>query len=487
MQKKSLAQILKEREKKIENFKKEGIYPYSQEFEKPDLIKDVLQKFDKEIGKEKKIAGRIFSKREHGALIFCDIKDGTGKIQGVFQKNILGKKDFSFFKKNFDIGDIIFVKGELFLTKKGERSIKVKKYQILAKSLLPLPEKWHGLKDVEERFRKRYLDLLMSEEVKKKFILRSKIISSLRNFLEKEGFLEVETPILQKVYGGASAKPFKTYLSALDLPLFLRIAPEIYLKKVLIGSFLRIYEIGKNFRNEGIDREHNPEFTFLEFYAAYFRFEDLLKFTERMLNFVVKKVFGKEEISYQGEKISFNLPFQRKRFFDFLKEKTGKDFEKMSLNEVRKIAKKYEIKDIEKKEKARLIDDIFKKERKKIKGPLFLLYPPIELTPLAKALPQNPSLAQRAILIVGGIELVNEFQEENDPFLQEKRFLEQKRLFEKGDEESHPYDKSFVEALKYGMPPACGCGIGIDRLVALLTDSPSIKEVILFPFIKEKN
>jgi lysyl-tRNA synthetase class 2 len=477
-------EIKKKRKEKLDNFKKAGINPYPQKIEPHQSIKEVILNFQKFKGKEVTLVGRIRTLREHGGSTFLHFEDGSGKIQAYFKRDKLGKDSYQFFLDNFDIGDFILVKGKLFKTKKGEKTIEVEGYQMLAKALLPLPEKWHGLQDIEERFRKRYLDLLMNPEVKEKFILRTKIISELRKFLGKEGFIEVETPILQPIHGGAAAEPFKTHLNALNIDLYLRIAPELYLKRLLVGGFEKIYEIGRAFRNEGMDKSHNPDFTVLELYWAFVDYEKLMEFSEKMFQKITTNLFGSPKITYQGKEISFNPPFERVEFFELLTEKIGADPKKSKEEELQKIAKNLNIA-TEKKSPAKILDDIFKKECKsEISKPTFVLHQPIELTPLAKRSAKDPKKAARFQLIVAGWELINAFSELNDPTEQRKRFEEEVRAKERGEEETHPFDEDFIEGLEYGMPPVAGLGIGIDRLCALLTDSKSLREIILFPLMK---
>lgn len=484
MAKITLQEIKKQREKKLKNLREVGIDPYPQKAISRLPINEVILNFDKLKGKEIALVGRIRSIREHGGSTFLHFEDGSGKIQAFFRRDKLGKEQYQFFLDNFDIGDFILIKGELFETKRGEKTIEAKEYQMLAKSLLPLPEKWHGLKDTEERFRKRYLDLIMNPEIKEKFLLRSKIISEIRKFLEKEGFIEVETPILQPTYGGAAAEPFKTHLNALDIDLYLRIAPELYLKRLLVGGFEKIFEIGRVFRNEGIDKAHNPEFTSLEFYWAYVDYEELMKFSEKMLEKLVTNIFGSPKIIYQGKEINFTAPFERIEFFDLLTEKIGADPQKLSDEELKKIAENLKI-DTARKSRAKILDDIFKKEcREEILNPTFVLRQPIELTPLAKRDEKDYQKAARFQLIAGGWELINAFSELNDPEEEKKRFKDEAKAREKGEEETHPFDEDFIEALEYGMPPAGGLGMGIDRLCALLTDSKTLREIILFPLMK---
>jgi len=388
----------------------------------------------------------------------------------------------------FDIGDFIELRGVLFETKKKEKTIKIRDYNILAKSLRPLPEKWHGLKDIEERYRKRYLDLIFNEEVKEKFLKRAEIIKNIREFLQNQGFVEVETPVLQPIYGGARARPFKTHLNALDIDLYLRISPELYLKRLLVGGFEKVYEIGKCFRNEGIDKHHNPDFTMLEFYWAYADYKQLMTLTEKLFVFVLRKVFGKTEIEYEGRKIKFDPPWQRIEFLDLLEKYADVKFEELNQESLFKKALQFGLKVKKEMPKAEIADEIYKKYcRPQIIQPTFIIHHPIGFQPLAKQLRKHPERLANFQLVVAGFELINAFSELNDPIEQKKRFEEQEKLHKKGLEESQRMDKDFIEALEYGMPPAAGFGMGLDRLVALLTNSHSLREVILFPTMKPKS
>lgn len=476
----SLEEIREERIKKI------GQYPVSvsRSFE----IADVIIKFSK-IKKPIFVVGRIKAIRSHGGSIFFDIKDGTGLLQAYIKEDEVGKEQFSLFTETIDIGDFVELKGTLFKTKKQEKTMKISKWRIIAKSLRPLPEKWHGLKDVEERFRKRYLDLLMNKEIKERFLLRSKIISEIRNLLDKDGFIEVETPILQNLAGGALAEPFTTHHNALALDLYLRLAPELFLKKLLVGGFNKVYEMGKDFRNEGIDATHNPEFTMLELYESYCDAEYLRGFTEKILKALIKKVCKNKEITYGENKISFAKKFSVISYFDVLKRTAlMPEPEKASREDFSLRAKQFGIgvEDFDTKEK--IMDNIFKKIcRPKIIQPCFIVDYPVGASPLAKRKPDNPEMIDRFQLIIGGLEIVNGFSELNDPIDQRKRFEEQDKLKEKGEKSVSPSDEDYLEALEYGMPPAAGLGLGIDRLIMLLTNTQNIREVILFPTLRPKN
>ncbi len=478
------------RKEKLEKIKKSLINPYPLKTRRTYTIAEAIENFRK-LEREKKeifLVGRIISLRTHGGLSFFHIQDGSGKIQVLIRKNGVGESAYQFFIENFDIGDFIEVRGILVKTKTGEKTLEISGFKILAKSLRPLPEKWHGLKDVEERYRKRYLDLIFNPEVKEKFILRSKIISEIRKFLEKSGFLEVETPILQTIYGGGRAKPFKTKLEAMNLELYLRIAPELYLKRLLVGGFEKVFEIAKCFRNEGIDRFHNPDFTMLEFYWAYSDYKELMKFTEKLLSSLIKKIFKKLKIVYQGKEINFKPPWPRVEFDALFRKETKVDYDTVNQDFLLKKAKELGLEVEQKSPKFEIADEIFKKIiRPKIWQPTFVIHYPLGFQPLAKALDKNPKRLANFQLIVGGTELVNAFSELNDPLEQRKRFEEQQKLFREGYGEAHPFDEDFLEALEYGMPPAAGFGMGIDRLVMILTNSYSLREVILFPTMKPKS
>jgi len=486
--------LRKIRLKKLEAIRKAGILAYPGKTKRTHEIEEALKDFSNfaRLKKEVILVGRIKSLREHGGSTFLDIEDSNEKIQAFLRKDRIGERGYKFFLDNFDIGDFIEVRGILFKTKKGEKTIDAADFKMLAKSLLPLPEKWHGLKDIEERFRKRYLDLIFNPEIKKKFEIRSQIIKEIREFLEEEGFLEVETPILQPIYGGAKAKPFKTHLNALDIDLYLRIAPELYLKRLLVGDFGKVYEIGRVFRNEGMDRTHNPDFTVLEFYWAYADYKDLMKLTERMFENLLKKLFGRLIIKYEGKEIDFKTPWPRIEFNQLIKKYTKINLEEINLEALKREAKKLGLE--VKGNKAEIADEIYKKIcLPKIWQPTFIIHHPLGTFPLAKSLedsnpPTTPYIKLASLqLVAGGCwELVLGFSELNDPIEQRKRFEEQEKFFKAGLEEAQRMDEDFLEALEYGMPPAAGFGLGIDRLVALLTDSHSLREVILFPTMRPK-
>ena len=482
-------EIIKERKQKAEAIKRAGFSVYPLTVKKTHTVAKALQDFSKiqKSGKEVFLVGRVRTIRGHGKITFLHFNDGSGLMQALLKQDILGEKSYRFFLENFDIGDIAEFRGVLLKTKKGEKTIEVRNFRMLTKNFLPLPEKWHGLKDIEDRYRKRYLDLIFNPEVKNKFEIRAKIIQEIRSFLEREEFLEVETPILQPIYGGAKAKPFKTHLNALDMDLYLRIAPELYLKRLLIGGIEKVYEIGRVFRNEGIDRSHNPDFTTLEFYWAYADYKDLMALTEKMLVETVKKILGKTTIEYNGKKINFKAPFERIEFSQLIKRHTKIDIDGIHLEKLKEEAKKMGIVVSPDAKKAEIADEIYKEFcLSKIQNPLFVIHHPIGAFALAKQLESNPKKLANFQLVIAGWELINAFSELNDPIEQRKRFEEQEKSFKLGFEEAQRIDEDFLEALGYGMPPAAGFGMGIDRLAALLTDSHNLREVILFPTMKSQ-
>jgi lysyl-tRNA synthetase class 2 len=494
----SLEEIRSVRLKKLQKIKEVfgGAFPAktSRDFS----LAEAIENFPKLSRRRKPLilAGRVFGIRSHGGVIFCDFKDGSfGKkekklfsFQAYLKKDILGEEQLSFFEENVDIGDFLEFKGSPFKTKKGEKSIKVSSWRMLAKSLRPLPEKWHGLSDIEERFRKRYLDLLMNDEVSFRFMLRSKIIVEIRNFLNRHEFLEVETPVLQPLAGGALAEPFKTHHNALDMDLFLRIAPELYLKRLLVAGFEKVYELGRNFRNEGIDAAHNPEFTMLEFYQAYQDANFARSFTEDLIRTLVKKIFNKQIIVYEDNQITFSKKFSIVPFFDILKRHALiNNPESAAIEDFRLKAQQFGIEVADSDSKEKIADNIFKKVcRPKIIQPTFVVDHPIGLSPLAKKKEDNSDLVDRFQLIIGGLELANGFSELNDFLEQQERFEKQQELREQGDKEATELDENYLEAMEYGMPPAVGVGIGIDRLAMFLLDVHNIKEVILFPTMRSK-
>jgi lysyl-tRNA synthetase class 2 len=478
------------RQKKLEKIKEFGIDPYPSKTERNVSCAEARLNFEKLLKKEKILilAGRLILMRYHGGATFAHLYDGTDKFQIFLRKNVIGEENYRFFLDFIDIGDFIEAKGHLMLTKTGEKTLEVEKFKLLAKALLPLPEKWHGLVDIETRFRQRYLDLIANPEVRKIFEKRNLIIKYIREFLEKRGFIEVETPILQPIPGGALARPFVTHHHALNMNLYLRIAPELYLKRLIVAGFNKVYEIGRCFRNEGIDASHSPEFTLLEFYQAYANYLDFLKLTEELLKFLVKKINGNLKINYQGKEIDFTPPYSIITYTDAFRKFAGIDLSLMKTKEMLLTkAKNLGLQVDRKMNKGKILDEIFKELiRPKLINPTFIIDYPIELSPLAKRKSENPELVERFQLIIAGLEICNAYSELNDPIEQEERFKEQQLLRRAGDEEAQRFDPDFIEALKYGMPPTAGEGIGIDRLVSILTNVHNLKEVILFPTLRPK-
>lgn len=486
----SIDEIRKARTKKLQELKKAGELAYPANSKRTHEIQELLKGFSPLAKSKKEViaVGRIRSIREHGGSTFLHIEDGTGTMQAYLKKDGVGEKAYQLFLNTFDVGDFAQIRGILFSTKKGEKTIEVKGFSMLAKSLLPLPEKWHGLKDEEERFRKRYLDLIFNKEVKEKFEKKAKILLSIREFLNRKGFLEVETPVLQSMYGGADAAPFTTHLNAFDLDMYLRISLELPLKRLIVGGFEKVYELGRVFRNEGVDRQHNPDFTILEFYWAYADYKDLMKFTEEFVSFIVQNVAGAKEIMYEGKKISFKTPWPRVEYAELFRKYLHLDIESLNRSALAKEARKLGVELTESFSKSRVADALYKKLiRPKLVEPQFVIHQPSEMFPLAKAKKDDPSKAETFQLLVAGWELVKAYSEQNDPAAQKKAFEEQESLFRKGLEDAQRMDTDFIEALEYGMPPTAGFGMGIDRIAALLTDSHSLREVILFPTMKPKN
>lgn len=485
----ALEDIKRERIRKIKRLESERINPYPGKVKRTFSISEFLESFSKikKEGKDIFLVGRIRSIRSHGKISFLHFEDGTGVIQGVLRVDKLGEKLYNSFFEFFDVGDFIEIRGYPIVTKKGEKSIEAIDFKLISKSILPLPEKWHGLKDIEERYRKRYLDLIFNPQIKEKFLKRTQIICSIRKFLEKEGFIEVETPILQPIYGGAKARPFKTHLNALDMTVYLRIAPELYLKRLLVGGFEKVYEMGKVFRNEGMDKSHNPEYTQLEFYWAYADYKEMMKLVEKMILFITKNALGSNTFEYEGKEIEISIPFKRIEFEQLFREYTDIVLSEIYPKALAEKAREMGI-EIEKGEgKVEIADKIYKKFcLPKIINPTFIIHQPVGTFPLAKSLDKDERKLASFQLVIAGWEVALGFSELNDPIEQEKRFKEQEKFFKQGLEEAQRMDKDFIEALEYGMPPAAGFGMGVDRLIALLTNSHSIRDIILFPLMRKK-
>mgnify|MGYP000182652064 CR=1 FL=1 len=476
------------RVEKLKQLKKKGINPYPARVPYEISIKEILSGFERfsEAETELTTAGRILSIRSHGKSTFMHIDDGTEKIQIYLRVDDIGEDKYRLIEL-LDIGDFVSVKGTPFLTRTGERTIRVHSYILAGKSLHPLPEKWHGIKDIETKARQRYLDILANPESKLLFQRRSRIIQAIREFFDSRGFLEVETPILQPLYGGAFARPFTTYHNTLEMNLYLRIATELYLKRLLVGGFPKVYELGKNFRNEGIDHNHNPEFTALEVYQAFSDFEGMMELTEELIRFVAKESIGKESIPFDKEDIDLAKPFRKLKLTELIKEKTGIDVPEAKREEIVTYCQKNEIGFDEDAPYWKLVDEIFKhKIEPELIQPTFVVEYPVEISPLAKRIENNPSFVERFELFIAGKELANAFSELNNPIEQAERFLEQQKAREAGDIETESFDEDFLLALEYGMPPAGGMGLGIDRLVTILTGTNSIREVILFPLSRKR-
>lgn len=484
-----LSELLKVRREKLEEFKKAGLEPFPYKYERTHTAKTILAEFESLAGEtesqnEVSAAGRVMAKRGHGKAFFMHIMDGTGRIQIYAKLDLLGKEKYELFEK-LDIGDFVGVRGKVFRTRTGELTIRVSDWTLLSKSLHPLPEKWHGLQDKELRYRERYVDLMVNPETREIFLKRIKIVNSIRRFLESRGFLEVETPILHVLQGGAAAKPFESYHDALDMPLFLRIAPELYLKRLMVGGFEKIFEMGRVFRNEGISYKHNPEYTMLEIYEAYADYHDVMRLTEEMVISAIKELSPDLKIEFKGETIDFTLPWRRIPLLTALKEFGGVDLEGKSEDEIRKAAKSKGIEGYEEIGIGKIINVLYDKlVEPNLRQPTFIIDYPIETSPLAKKKRDNPKLVERFELIVAGMELANAFSELNDPMDQRERLKKQAELKAAGDQEAESMDEDFLRALEYGMPPAGGLGIGIDRLVMILTNSPTIRDVIFFPHMR---
>jgi len=487
--------ILNERKKKVEDLRQAGINPYAYRFEKTAKASEIKQVYAKLKPEEHdtmrnkvRIGGRLVAVRLMGKAAFAQLQDESGEIQLYFRQDDIGKEAYDLFRK-LDLGDIIGVEGSVFKTKTGEVTIHVKSFELLTKSVRPLPEKYHGLKDPELRYRQRYVDLIVNPGVKNTFIVRSKIIQAIREFLTSQGFVEVQTPTLQPIYGGASAKPFITHHNALNMPLYLRISDELYLKRLLVGGFERVFEFCSDFRNEGIDTRHNPEFTQMETMTAYDDYTDSMKRTEEMLEFVARKVLGTTEIEFDGKKINLKAPFNRIPMVDAVKEATGVDFSKIkNIKEAREVARKFRVNIDEDMSIGFILAELCSElVEPKLIQPTFIIDYPKEVSPLAKVVKNNPEYTERFELIIAGMELGNMYSELNDPEELRKNWSAQEKRLSTGDDTAQRTDDDFIRAMEYGMPPASGIGIGIDRLVMLLTNNASIREVILFPTMRPEN
>ncbi len=483
-----LNEILRVRRAKLKDLQEKDNDPFKiVKYDVIDSTKNILDNFEALEGQNTSIAGRLMSKRGMGKAGFCDLQDRDGRIQLYVRKDEVGDESYEMFKK-YDIGDIVGVKGEIFKTHMGQISIKVKEIILLSKSLQPLPEKWHGLKDTDLRYRQRYVDLIVNPEVKNTFILRSKIIKSIRKFLDDRGFLEVDTPLLNTIPGGATARPFITHHNTLDIDMYLRIAPELYLKRLIVGGMEKVYEMGRMFRNEGMSIKHNPEFTMMEVYEAYTDYKGMMELTENLISTVAMETLGTTKIMYQGQDIDLTPPWNRLSMIEAVKKYSGVDFDTIKTDEEAKAAaeaKKVYVKPgMSRGEILNLMFEEFVESN--LVQPTFIYDYPVEVSPLTKRKPDCPELTERFEFFITGREMGNAYSELNDPIDQKERFVSQVKKRDSGDEEANMMDEDFVTALEYGMPPTGGLGIGVDRLIILLTDSASIRDILLFPTMKPK-
>jgi lysyl-tRNA synthetase, class II len=489
-----LNDLMRTRLEKLHNYQEKGLNPFGDKFERTHLS-DELKKAYGELTKEEldekaiptTIAGRIMTKRGKGKAGFAHVQDLTGQIQIYVRKDTVGEEAYEVFN-SIDLGDIVGITGTVFKTKVGELSVKVTEFQLLTKSLRPLPEKFHGLKDVEQRYRQRYLDLIMSPESRETFVARSKIIQAMRRYLDSQGYLEVETPTMHSIPGGASARPFITHHNALDMPLYMRIAIELHLKRLIVGGLEKVYEIGRVFRNEGVSTRHNPEFTMIELYEAYADFNDIMELTENLVAHIAKEVLGTTKVQYGDVEVDLEPKWKRLHMVDAIKEYTGVDFwEKMSDEKARELAKEHGIEIQDNMKFGHIVNEFFEQRvEEHLIQPTFVYGHPLEISPLAKKNEEDDRFTDRFELFIVAREHANAFSELNDPIDQRERFEAQLKEREEGNDEAHMMDEDFVESLEYGMPPTGGLGIGVDRLVMLLTNSPSIRDVLLFPQMRNK-
>ncbi|MDN5299147.1 MAG: lysyl-tRNA synthetase, class [Clostridiales bacterium] len=483
----NLNELLQIRRDKLAKLREMGRDPFKiEKYERTNFSKEIIDNFEAFDGKDVAVAGRIMANRGMGKASFIDIQDSEGRIQSYVRKDAIGDEAYDDFKL-YDIGDIVGVRGMVFKTKKDEISIRADEVVLLSKSLQILPEKWHGLKDQELRYRQRYVDLIVNPEVKDKFLMRSKIIKAMKQYFDDQGFLEVDTPVLSTIAGGASAKPFITHHNTLDIDMYMRIANELYLKRLIVGGFDRVYEMGKMFRNEGMSVKHNPEYTAVELYAAYQDYNFMMELTENVVAYCSEAVHGTTVVDYQGTEIDFKPPWRRASMHDLVEKKTGVDFYAFATDEeARAVAKDQLHLEVEKHfTKGQLVNLAFEEFcEKDLVQPTFVLHHPVEVSPLAKRNPENPAITNRFEAFANTWEIANAFSELNDPIDQKGRFIEQLRQRELGDEEAQMMDEDFVNALEVGLPPTGGLGIGVDRLIMLLTNSTSIRDVLLFPTMK---
>ncbi len=476
------------RREKLQKIYELGIYPYGDKFNWSHYTKDILSNFTSLEGLKVVVAGRIMAIRNHGKTAFLTIRDSKGDIQIYLRQDEITEKEYKLFEL-LDLGDIIGIEGTVFKTHKGEISLRTQKLELLSKSLHPLPNKWQGLKDAELRYRHRYVDLIMNEGVRETFRKRSRIISCIRNWLMDRGFMEVETPMMQTLYGGAAARPFITHHNAHNMDVYMRISPELYLKRLVVGGFDRVFEINRNFRNEGIDNRHNPEFTMIETYQAYGNYEDVIRQTEEIVAYCAKEVLGTTKIMYQGEEIDLTPPWNRLTMPEAIKKYSGEDFDQVeTIEDARAIADRLGAEYTDHDGIGKIMNACFEEAAEsKLIQPTFIIGHPLEISPLAKQNRENPAITDRFEAFIFGRELANGFSELNDPIDQRARFEQQMKERELGDDEAHQMDEDFISALEYGLPPTAGLGIGIDRLIMFLTDSASIRDVILFPLMKPED
>lgn len=487
--------IINERKQKLEDLRKAGINPYAYRYEKTASAAEIKQVYSQLKAEEHdtmrnkvRVAGRLMNVRLMGKAAFAQLQDFSGQIQLYFRHDDVGKDAYDLFKK-LDIGDIIGVEGSVFKTKTGEVTVDVRNFELLTKSVLPLPEKYHGLKDSELRYRQRYVDLIVNPEVRKTFVVRAKIIQAIREFLSNQGFIEVQTPTLQPIYGGASAKPFITHHNALNMPLYMRISDELYLKRLIVGGFEKVFEFCTDFRNEGIDTKHNPEFSMVETMSAYDDYNDSMKRTEELLEFVARKVLGTTDFEFDGKKISMKAPFKRITMIDAVKEATGVDFTKIKdIKEAREVARKHRVEIDDNMSIGFILAELCGElVEPNTVHPTFIIDYPKDVSPLAKETRKNPEFTERFELIIAGMELGNIYSELNDPEELRKNWKAQEKRLSIGDDAAQRTDEDFIKAMEYGMPPTSGIGIGIDRLVMLLTNNTSIREVIFFPTMRPES
>ena len=485
----NLNELLRIRREKLSELQAAGNDPYViTKYDQTHHTSDIKDNFDTMEGSTVSIAGRLMSKRVMGKASFCNVQDLKGNIQSYVARDSLGEEEYKAFKK-LDIGDLVGIKGEVFRTKTGEISIHASSVTLLSKSLQILPEKFHGLTNTDMRYRQRYVDLIMNGEAKTTFINRSKIISTVRRYLDAQGFMEVETPMLVTNAGGAAARPFETHFNALDMDVKLRISLELYLKRLIVGGLEKVYEIGRVFRNEGLDTRHNPEFTLMELYQAYTDYHGMMDLTENLYRYVAQEVLGTTTITYNGIEMDLGKPFERITMVDAVKKYSGVDFNEIkTLEEARAIAKEHHVEYEERHGKGDILNLFFEEfVEEHLVQPTFVMDHPIEISPLTKKKPENPEYVERFEFFMNGWEMANAYSELNDPIDQRERFKAQEALWAQGDEEANTTDEDFLYALELGMPPTGGIGFGIDRMVMLLTDSPSIRDVLLFPTMKPNN